>query len=75
MLPASLRYAFLALIIICNALFFWDVEIEADSSLAVALGLSPAKQQGADPRLTQTRMEQTNAYTFANPARMDRRPR
>lgn len=72
MLPASLRYAFLALIIVCNVLFFWNVEIETGSGLAVALGLAPAKQ---DSRVTQTRMEQTNAYTFANPARIERQPR
>lgn len=68
MLPASLRYALLAAVIVCNALFFWDVEFEADSLLAMAFGTAPAPQaQRTDTRLTQTRIEQSKAYTFSNP--------
>lgn len=76
MLPASLRYTFLALILLCNALFFWNVEVRTDALLAFAFGASPAKQeQSGGTRLVQTHMQQSSAYTFANPARMDRAPR
>lgn len=68
MLSATLRYVCLALMLICNALFFWDVEARTDALSTLAFG--EASPQPAKTRITQTQMEQTNSYTFSNPARL-----
>jgi hypothetical protein len=71
MLPAPVRYACLAAMLICNALFFWNVEVRTDALVAFAFGESPAPRAGAT-QVTQTQMKQSSSYTFAKPAQFDR---
>ena len=70
MLSAPLRYACLVAMLVCNALFFWDVEARTDVLTAFALGES--KPQPASTRVTQTQFRQSNSYTFSNPSNLNR---
>lgn len=71
-----LRVGFIVVLLLCNVLYFLDVEPQTERLLAFAFGRSePAPARAGQPVLTKLQMREKRSYGFSNPARAESAPR
>lgn len=64
----GIRFAFIGTMLICNALFFWNVD--ARSGISAVLGTEPTSARVEEAGLLRMRITETRAYGFAMPSRL-----
>lgn len=66
---------FLGALLLCNALFFLDVEARPAMVMAFFGQSAPERERADRPMLTKMQLRQTRSFGFSRPASLDRAPR